>query len=218
MIFPRLSELRDLSPEDDAFLALDRVATEPWRNATYLRYETELQGLDAAAWTALKGKLIPWPKKNTQRALEPLFNILNESRGYNYLVSRGCTNVRFIPVSKQKTPDLSAELQGRKILCDIKTFNRSCIEIDRISSGGVANDTDELSEKFLSKLKSSLSKAKTQITTYDPDPAAWKIAYVFVNFDNHEYADRFVQQLREFQSANPVADLEFVFDTHPIWG
>ena len=38
----------------------------------------------------------------------------------------GCTNIRFIPVSRakgQQTPDLGADLGSEKVLCEVKTIN-----------------------------------------------------------------------------------------------
>jgi hypothetical protein len=68
------------------------------------------------------------PKKDKARVLQPLYNTLNEAKGHNHLTRIGCANVHFIPESAiegQKTPDLGADAQGRKVLCDIKTINIS---------------------------------------------------------------------------------------------
>jgi hypothetical protein len=121
-------------------------------------------------------------------------------------------------VKGQKTPDLGAEAKGQKIMCDCKTFNRSDVEVARISGGGVAEGTDVLSDGFINKLKKDLEYAKAQMLAYDPDPCVRKIAYVFFNYDDHEYADRFEPQLLHFQSTASVPGLEFVFETRPYWG
>jgi hypothetical protein len=173
---PRIYELRDLLPtplpERVAFPALDKTISEyPQKRKFLLDVEAELQPLDAAAWTALKTKLTPLPKRDKKRNLQPLYDTLNEAKAYNHLIRIGCANVHFIPVSTmegQKTPDLGAtDPNGRKVLCDAKTINISDIEVARRRSGGVGTSTDQLDCGFFTKLKSDLQKAKAQMVAYD---------------------------------------------------
>ena len=91
-------------------------------------FESHLQGLDARGWEVFKAKLSHWPTRLKDRDFQPLNDLLNEPKAYTYLTRVGCTNVHFIPVSNvkgQKTPDLGADDQGCKVLCDVKTFTRS---------------------------------------------------------------------------------------------
>jgi hypothetical protein len=223
--FPRIFELRDSLPdplpEGVAFPALDQTIVEYPQKRKFLReVEAELQGLDARAWAALKAKLAPLPKKHKKRVLQPLYDTLNEAKGYNYLARIGCTNVRFIPESAikgQKSPDLGADAQGRTVLCDVKTINISDKEVDRRRSGGVGMSTDQLETGFLNKLKSDLEHAKAQMMAYNPGGIARKIAYVVVNYDDglHEYADQYWPQIDQFLADNPIADLEVEFDIKP---
>jgi hypothetical protein len=223
--FPRVFELRDLLPtplpEGVAFPALDKTIAEYPVKRKFLRdIEAELQGLDTAAWEALKVKLTPFPKRDKKRVLQPLYDILNEAKGYNFLKRIGYTNVHFIPTSAiegQKTPDLGADAQGCKVLCDVKTINISEKEIDRRRSGGAGCSTDQLDNGFLNKLKSDLEYAKAQMLAYDSDSATRKIAFVVLNYDDglHEYADRYWPQITQFLVANPIIDLEYQFDIKP---
>ncbi len=144
--FPRLFELSDLLPEPVpaslAFPALNKTLLEPGKREYFEKTEVDLQGMDEAAWAAIKEKLKRWPKVRTHehRALEPLYEILNEAKGYNYLKRTGCSNVRFVRVSarqNEKTPDLAAEHRGQQVLCDVKTINRSYNEVERARTGGV---------------------------------------------------------------------------------
>jgi hypothetical protein len=115
--FPRLFELSDLLPEPVpeglALPALNQTLLEPGKREYFEKTELDLQGLDEAAWGEIKGKLKRWPKARTHehRALEPLYEILNEAKGYTYLKRIGCLNVRFVSVSarqNEKSPDLAA--------------------------------------------------------------------------------------------------------------
>jgi hypothetical protein len=83
--FPRLFELSDLLPEPVpaglALPALNQTLLEPGKREYFEKTEFDLQGLDEAAWAAIKEKLKRWPKARTHehRALEPLYEILNEA-------------------------------------------------------------------------------------------------------------------------------------------
>jgi hypothetical protein len=220
--FPRIFELRDLLPsplpEGIAFPSLDEASIQFPPKRKFLRdTEAELQSLDPAAWTALIAKLTPLPKKHNTRILEPLYNLLNEAKAYNYLRRIGCTNIHFIPESKTKTPDLGAGLQGQKVLCDVKTINRSDVEVGRSLSGGVGTIKEQLDAGFFRKLKSDLEHAKKQMLTYNPDSTVKKIVYVIVNYDDnlHEYGDTYRSQIAQFIANNPVPDLEVEFDIKP---
>ena len=222
--FPRLFDLRDLLPDPlpqrAALPALDETLMRSGKREYFERIEADLQRLDASGWAALKARMTPWPKTHPKRALEPLYNALNEAKAYNYLHEIGCSHVRFIPVSKvsgQRTPDLGAEDHGRHVLCDVKTINRSDEEVGRFLSGGVRTSTDKLPPEFLEKIRKTCASAKDQMCSYDPSGQARKIAYVFVNFDDHEYSSLYLPQLGQFRASDPVPDLEIVFDAHPPW-
>lgn len=124
--FPRIFELHDLLPnplpEAIAFPSLDEASIRLPQKRKFLQdVEAELQGLDPSAWATLKAKLTPMPKKRKAR-LEPLYDLLNEAKAYNHLKRIGCVNIQFIPASAkgEKTPDLGADAQGRKVLCEVR--------------------------------------------------------------------------------------------------
>jgi hypothetical protein len=219
--FPRIFELRDLLPnplpETIAFPSLDETSMRLPQKRKFLRdLEAELQGLDPSAWAALKVKLMP--KKHKTRVLEPLYDLLNEAKAYNYLKRIGCVNIYFIPaaaVTGKKTPDLGADAERRKVLCEVKTINRSDDEVHRASTGGVRTTKQQLDAGFFSKLKSDLEHAKKQMSAYDN--FARKIVYVIVNYDDHlhECGDLYGSQIAEFMANNPISDLEVEFDIKP---
>lgn len=219
----RIYELRDLLPNplprDAYFRDLDStLATIPQKLKQFLDAESDLQGLDAAAWTYLKAELVPLlAAKHETRGWQQLFDKLNQAKAYNYLVCIGCTGVRFIPESNkkgQRTPDLEALLQGQQVLCEAKTINVSKDEASRLHSGGVGGSTDLLPEAFFNKLASSLSIAMAQTQANNTSTDTKRIAYIIVNFDDriHEYADRYQVQINRFIANNPTPRLEVRFD------
>jgi hypothetical protein len=181
-----------------------------------------LQGLDAQAWANLKAEVTPLlMAKGPVRGWQSLIDILNHARAFNYLRKIGCTSIRFIPRSRTKrrrTPDLAAELEGAKVLCEVKTVNISKDEAERRLSGGVGTSTDVLSPKFFRKLDRDIAQAKEQMTTHDPE-AAHRIVYVIVNFDDplHEYADRYEAQISEHMCEQGVIGANVIFDIKPAF-
>jgi hypothetical protein len=202
---PRIYELRDMLPNPlprhAYFRDLDStLATIPQKLKQFCDVESGLQGLDTAAWIYLKAELVPLlTAKHETRGWQQLFDKLNQAKAYNYLVCIGCTSVRFIPESKrkvQRTPDLEALLQGRKLLCEVKTINVSGDEANRLHNGGVGGPADPLPEAFFNKLALSLTEAMTQAQACSTTDTK-RIAYIIVNCDDRtrEYTDRYRAQI-----------------------
>jgi hypothetical protein len=223
---PRVYELQDLiqnpPPSSAYFRDFEGTLSEwPQKRKQFADIESDLQGLDSEAWSRLKEEAASLlTARNEKRGWQALFTILNQAKAYNYLKRLGCTNVKFIPASRikgQKTPDLQADLDSVKVLCEVKTIGISEIEATRRHGGGVGESTDRLEEGFFNKLTSDLLRAKSQILAFGADRATRKIAYVVVNFDDrlHEYADRYQIQISQYVAANPVPELEIVFEIKP---
>ena len=156
----RVYELRDMAqspPSPEAYFSdFDNKLLENRVRLKHFRdIEAELQGLDAAAWSYIKAQLAPvLAVRIEKRGWQALFDKLNEAKGYNHLVSIGCTNVEFIPVSfvnGQRTADLQGALAAARVLCEVKTINMSEVEATRRTSGAVGSITLQLPDGFLRK-------------------------------------------------------------------
>jgi hypothetical protein len=221
---PRLYELRDqlqnLSSRDAYNFEIgdNRIKLKHFRDI-----EADLQGLDSVSWDCLKADLIPLlTRKDAKRGWEPLFDKLNEAKGYNYLVRIGCTNVRFIPRSpmlSQKTPDLQGSLGAAKALCEVKTINISQVESAHRKNCSVRTIRTQLPVEFFNKLKSTLETARNQMAAFCPATGTRKIAYVIINYDDilHEYEANYSAQINAFIATNPVPELEIFFDAKPAF-
>ena len=223
---PRVYELRDMAqspPSMEAyFYDFDyKLGDSPVRLKHFRDIEAELRGLDATAWSQLKIQLSPLLTiKIEGRGWQALFDKLNEAKGYNHLVSVGCTNVAFIPVSSEKgkrTADLQGDLAGVKVLCEVKTINISKVEANRRANGLAGTITLQPPEGFFNKLKSDLKEASVQMAAYDSDWSARRIVYVVVNFDDNlnEYADDYSAQIDSFIAANAIPQIEIVRHIKP---
>ena len=222
---PRLYELQEqlgsIPPWDAySFDAGDNpVALKHFRDL-----ETDLQGLDAKAWRVLKSEVIPLlTRRDGVRGWQPLFDKLNEAKGYNYLTRIGCTNVSFIPrasLQGKKTPDLQGVLLSTEVLCEVKTINTSEDECTfRKGNFGVKSILVRLPVEFFNKLKSTLEVARNQMVAYCQAADTRKIVYVVLNYDDilHEYESSYSAQLEEFVATSPMADIEVVFDARPAF-
>ena len=223
---PRVYELRDMAqspPSAEAYFSEfdNKLQENPVRLKHFRDIEAELQGLDASAWSYLKAQLAPLlAAKIEKRGWQALFDKLNEAKGYNHLVSIGCTNVEFIPVSSvngQRTPDLQGDLAGARVLCEVKTINMSEVEATRRTSGAVGSITLQLPDGFFRKLTSDIETAKSQMATYDADNSVRRIVYIIVNFDDnrHQYADDYFAQINSFITAKSMLQIEVVFHIKP---
>ncbi len=200
-------------------------AFEGWSGASALRrkiladYERDLSLLNGDAWRVLKTSAAKRLIRNKKKDWEPLFDLLNEAKGYAYLAALGCANIQAIPPSYDyKTPDLKADLNGGLVLCEVKTLNMS--DDERTVRAEDGSNRSSLSDEFLAgKLTWTLRAAKAQLDAF-PLPAR-KIIYLVFNPDESldEYADDYTQQLEAFLKAFPRGGIEVeVFQFLPLYG
>ncbi len=82
-----------------------------------------------------------------------LFETLNEVQGYIYLQDLGFSNIRFIPRTSHRTPDLHGEALSGDALLEVKTVNVS--DNDVLLVGTVQKACYGLPEEFKRKLRSN---------------------------------------------------------------
>ena len=217
--FPRVCELRSLIGDPNNPNAYFRnfdasVIEEPLRMSAWERREQELQRLDLDAWTFLKAEAQPHLtlKNMGGRGWQQLIDILNQARAHNYLTSIGCTGVRFIPRTKTKTPDLEAQLDGLKMLCEVKTLNISEEEVSARQKGE-GTVSNRLSPAFFGKLASTLREANSQMEAYDSTGRCKRLTYLIVIFDdlNGDYKEEYYRQIDNYLCANLISEMEIVF-------
>ena len=223
----RISQLRDYSINLNSlkayFRADDDKLTNPNKREFFVALERELQELDAEAWEFLRGEALPRLKaQHPTRKWQQLFDTLNEAKGYNYLVSIGCTDIKFIPraiTDKVQTPDLRGFLGTTPVLCEVKTINVSDDEANRLATGGVGTTLRYLEKLFLDKLSSTIRSAAAQLLSFDKDLTSRRIVYVVFNFDDriHEHADEYQKQIEAFLAGASLPDVEIVLEIKPAF-
>jgi len=159
-----LERIRELMPKrrvaakpDSFFYKFDRsLEADPEKRKTLDDVEADLSCLDEAAWNVLRSQAAKYLLRNPKSGWEPLFNTFNEAKGYRHLRALGCTDIAFVPPRyDRKTPDLKARLDGRTVLCEVKTITTPCTG---------------------AKLLKVLTEAKAQLDGFDHD--ARKVIFI----------------------------------------
>jgi hypothetical protein len=186
--------------------------------------EDELQGLNPISWDLLKSEAAPLvAKKDLKRGWQPLWDKLNEAKGYNYLMAIGCSEVRFIrraTVKHRRTPDVEGMLGAAKVLCEVKTINPSEKEMaHRRRNFSVGTISIRLSPEFFDKLKKTLETARDQMAAYCLAVGTRRIVLVIINYDDmlHEYVANYSAEIESFVATKPVPGLEIAFHVKPAF-
>jgi hypothetical protein len=148
------------------------------------------------------------------RAWEQRIAILNQARAYNYFIDCGCSGVRFVArVKNQKTPDLTAELIGQKVLFEVKTINPSEQKLAIRLAGDADSTRAFLDDDFFRKLDSTIAGAKCQMLAYDRDDAVKRFVFIVITFDDQygEYDSNYYAQIDQHFLAPTNDGLEIVF-------
>lgn len=202
------------------------LVDNPVKRKYFFHLGAELAGLDTVAWGHLKAQVLPiFESRHEVRGWQAAFDKLNEAKAYNYLMTIGCTEVAFIPVSSasgQKTPDLQGKLGTNRVLCEVKTINPSDLEAAArraVANGQIVAGSTQgyLPDAFFRKLAATLVAAETQMKSYCPDGTARQIVYVILNFDDllNQYVEDYLVQIRDFVTNSEVPDVEIAFDVKP---
>jgi hypothetical protein len=220
---PRVYELLDLIDDSSNpsayFQNFDSsLRDESSKKRTWLAREGEFKQLDTEAWEHLKGEAFSYltARDAKGRGWEQLISILNQARAHNYLTEIGCSRVRFIPRAKrrgQETPDLEGDLKGRRVICEVKTINRSQAEVNKQQAGRAGSTRNFLDAPFFKKLDSGLTKAKRQMDAFGGGEEAKCIAFIVINFDEWlgEYKCEYFAQIDRHLSTGRISGTDIVF-------
>jgi len=194
----------------------ESVRDDPAKKLIWLAREREFNRLDDESWQFLKSEALPYlMARDAKRGWQQLITILNQARAYNYLIDKGCVEVRFVPrsvIKGEETPDIEATMNGTKVLCEVKTVTISDVEAVRRKTGGVGYTVRSLDHGFFRKLAGDLSKAESQMKSYGGEDTA-RIAFVILNFDDFlgEYKAEYYEQIDQYLAAQPISSLEIAF-------
>lgn len=99
------------------------------------------------------------------RTWTPLFDILNEAKGYEYLLALGYPRVSFIPRPESRhtplTPDVHGVAAFGEALCEVKTINISDDEISRF--GKIQGPSYGMPDGLKRKIARDYDQARRQL-------------------------------------------------------
>jgi len=170
----RLKELVSLHPAEDERSRFsnfwESFCEIPERVQAFTLIENELSELDNESWNSLKDEVKELCiKSDERRGWNQLFEKLNEAKGYCFLKSIRCSNIRFIPRAKKnniETPDLEGWRNTSQVLCEVKTINVSEDLVSARINISVMSAQNKLTSELINKLESTFTKAASQLNTY----------------------------------------------------
>lgn len=201
ILLRRVCELKDSArnpSHPDAYFQdfEDSLYLESGKLAEFRRLEAQLIPLDGAAWGVLRERALPHlvsRQRQLGRGWQQLFDTLNEARAYNYLRGLSCSGVEFIPPSESKgerRPDLTAILDGTRVLAEVKTLNISEIAADQrveVNTVGyaVGSTTASMDPAFFTgKLQPTLVSALGQLGAMAAGGNERHIIFLCIHFDD----------------------------------
>jgi len=188
MIWPRL-QLR--MQEENTYTWLMNELRHGLSADHYKAWEKRLRQLDERSLQQILERIAPLSGSHNRseiRMWRPLFDTLNETRGYQLLRTLEYSSVSFIPRSESKrqlkTPDLYGIAAFGEALCEVKTLNLSHKDIARF---GKSRDAFHgLPEGLKCKIKTNYSQACKQL--HSPlvrlqGRSVRRICYFWLNLD-----------------------------------
>jgi hypothetical protein len=167
----------------------------------YQAYNKALKVIDDESWQILKDKALQhYMDHRGGQKKQGLFNQLNEAFAYQYLVSKGFDNVRFIrEEQRQKSPDIRFKVRDKQNYCEVKTLCISNDEISQRSEIGKVHDGlvyINLNYGFLNKFCHAVNHARQQIASMGSNG----LVYIVIRFDDMalDYYDNYRKQLLNF--------------------
>jgi len=187
--FPRLFDLYQHSNKDapeNYFNFKDLFPIAYLGAQAYQEIKQILSRLDSSAWEELSKKALTGVSADDPtRRYHQLFNLLNEARGYAYLLDEGYAHIEFIKDLTGKSPDLRATRNEIIALLEVKTLNQSDEDIknENLRKNQAIKIDSALSVKFKTRIKRCIRDAAKQLDRYSADR---KIVYLYIEMESHQ--------------------------------
>lgn len=213
---PRVYELIDqinADPLKAHFNDFERsLADEPSMKPALVCLEKELQQIDIIIWDQFKKEV------EQLSSWRELMDRMNELKGYLYLMSLGCEDIKRVPRGKARTPDWRATCKGGKVICEIKTINTSDAEMEFRKGkevrcpNSITGTSWTLSDGCLNQIAEKIGDAEKQLKAFDASNETRRIAFIIIHFDDflRGQPGYYFQQIGEFLRRNPVLGIRVV--------
>jgi len=189
---------------DNYFGIYDSPKLPPSTERQFREWESLLQALDDQSLDIFLAKASGRVTacSNPERGWTQLVECINEVRGYQYALSLGYPEVRLIREQSDELPDIEASNGDGKCLVEVKTIQKSDMDIEL--RGQVQVEESGLPLRLTRLLRKRYSKACDQIAGHPWASQARKICYMLINLDlrtvladeNQELLEEFIQDLQ----------------------
>ncbi|MBI2268418.1 MAG: hypothetical protein HYU80_03180 [Candidatus Blackburnbacteria bacterium] len=203
MEFKRLLEFCNNLPPSTSLDDIQNRLPEGLKQApqAFEPYEKSLQRLDPDNWEFIKQKLQSRLKKHPVRGWAQFFDTLSEVMGFCFLLDEGYEDVKFIPETTVRTPDIEgSKSQKVAVLLESKTIGFSDDERNyilensrRMFSGSeliLQEVATGMSEALKNKITNTITSAKDQLLNYlQTDKSIRRIVYLTIQLDTNLILD-----------------------------
>lgn len=144
------------------------------------------------------------------RGWTPLFETLNEAKGYVRLLDLGYTDVRFLPCKSHDTPDVHGHASFGDALLEVKTVNMSDEAI--CLRGTMQAAHFGLPDGLERKLASDYAKACKQLSSEPAQEPTRRICYLCITIDLKMWLDHSNKQGLDDYLASIERDCEIFYE------
>jgi hypothetical protein len=218
--FPHLYKIFSLSEinhPDNYFSHMDSGHRSYLATESYKNWEKRLSRLSEAAFKYLSCRAAPYVThrdKTKHRHWSALFEILNEAKGYEFLLDEGYSTIHFIPQSKEESPDIWAQRDSGEAVLEVKTIQRSDTDLSQRQSGIVRTSVCDLPEGFKRKILEDYEKAIRQCRSIAFPSVTRRICYFCIDLDLEVAMDRSNQNVLEnFMQSIEQSDVEIIYES-----
>jgi hypothetical protein len=191
----------------------------PDKHRVWAFYGRKLAVLAEGDWTILKKKVVPrFRAPDTERHWQTAIDLLNESFAYDYLLKKGCKAVELVPETNcRKTPDVCATYKSSRVVCEVKTKNRSDKSLEDHFHGRSFVIEDKISSELMAIFEKTICAS---ISKFENEVGSFKIFFFVLNCDDtlHEYSDCYFEQIKIWlnEKSLPIDGLVFL-DNSTMW-
>ncbi|MBN1972783.1 MAG: hypothetical protein JW787_04045 [Sedimentisphaerales bacterium] len=218
--FPHLYQifkLSDISHPDNFFAGMDSERKSQLAMESYRKWENRLSRLSVDAFNDLSvraSQCVTKRDKKNNRHWSTLFEVLNEAKGYEFLLDEGYNVVRFIPTQKKEvTPDIWAKKNDSEAVLEVKTIWRSDFDLS-LRFEKVQTSICEISDGFKNKIIDDYEEAKRQCYSIKDPNITRRICYFCIDLDLVVAMEESNQKLLEdFMKNIEKSDVEIVYDS-----
>ncbi len=206
--FPNLADLWHASETEDPnnyFRIYDSPELPPGAEIQFEEWDSLIAILDPQSRTNFLRRASGTVSSPTSsaRGWTQLVECVNEIRGYKYAIFLGFSSAKLIQEQQIELPDIEATNSTSKCLLEVKTIQKSDLEIQR--RGLVQTEEPGLPTRLKRVLRKRYKKAVTQIGNHPWASDARKICYMFINPDlrtllaeeNKDNLHRFLDEIED---------------------